>query len=83
MPVWQVPVALIWGFFCMGVMIWLASRIFRVGDQWMAEDLQSTNGSYVNDVPIQRSPLRDSDFLKIGNTSSQPQPTLPSCRQPS
>jgi diguanylate cyclase (GGDEF)-like protein len=42
------------------------ARIFRVGDQWMAEDLQSTNGSYVNDVPIQRSPLRDSDFLKIG-----------------
>jgi len=42
------------------------ARIFRVGDQWVAEDLQSTNGSYVNDVPIQRSPLRDGDFLKIG-----------------
>jgi diguanylate cyclase (GGDEF)-like protein len=41
-------------------------RVFRVGDQWFAEDLQSTNGSYVNDVPIQRAPLRDSDFLKIG-----------------
>ena len=42
------------------------ARVFRVGDQWMVEDLGSTNGSYVNDVPIQRSPLRDSDFLKIG-----------------
>ena len=42
------------------------ARVFRVGEQWMAEDLQSTNGSYVNDVPIQRSPLRDGDFLKIG-----------------
>jgi diguanylate cyclase (GGDEF)-like protein len=42
------------------------ARVYRVGAQWMVEDLGSTNGSYVNDVPIQRSPLRDSDFLKIG-----------------
>lgn len=42
------------------------ARVYRVGNQWMVEDLGSTNGSYVNDVPIQRSPLRDSDFLKIG-----------------
>jgi diguanylate cyclase (GGDEF)-like protein len=38
-----------------------------VGDQWHVEDLGSTNGSYINDVPIQRSPLRDLDFLKIGS----------------
>jgi two-component system, cell cycle response regulator len=42
------------------------ARVYRVDDQWMVEDLGSTNGSYVNDVPIQRSPLRDNDFLKIG-----------------
>ena len=42
------------------------ARVFRVADQWMVEDLGSTNGSYVNDVPVQRSPLRDSDFLKVG-----------------
>lgn len=42
------------------------ARVFRVNDQWMVEDLGSTNGSYVNDVPVQRSPLRDSDFLKVG-----------------
>jgi diguanylate cyclase (GGDEF)-like protein len=42
------------------------ARVFRNGDQWMVEDLGSTNGSYVNDVPVQRSILRDSDFLKIG-----------------
>ncbi len=43
------------------------ARVFRSGDsQWMVEDLGSTNGSYVNDVPVQRSILRDSDFLKIG-----------------
>ena len=43
------------------------ARIFRVSDQWFVEDLGSTNGSYINDVPIQRSPLRDSDFVKIGS----------------
>jgi len=42
------------------------ARVFRVGEQWMVEDLGSTNGSYVNDIPVQRSVLRDADFLKIG-----------------
>ncbi|HTJ47390.1 MAG TPA: GGDEF domain-containing protein [Kofleriaceae bacterium] len=42
------------------------ARVFRDGEAWMAEDLGSTNGSYVNDVPVQRSVLRDGDFLKIG-----------------
>jgi diguanylate cyclase (GGDEF)-like protein len=42
------------------------ARVFRTGDDWLIEDLNSTNGSYVNDVPIQRSPLRDNDYLKIG-----------------
>jgi diguanylate cyclase (GGDEF)-like protein len=42
------------------------ARLFREGSTWMVEDLQSTNGSYVNDVPVQRSALRDNDFLKIG-----------------
>ncbi|MEZ4364937.1 MAG: GGDEF domain-containing protein [Kofleriaceae bacterium] len=42
------------------------ARVFRTGEQWMVEDLGSTNGSYVNDVPVQRSVLRDSDFVKIG-----------------
>ncbi|MCB9561359.1 MAG: diguanylate cyclase [Kofleriaceae bacterium] len=42
------------------------ARVFRTAEQWMVEDLGSTNGSYVNDVPVQRSLLRDNDFLKIG-----------------
>ncbi len=42
------------------------ARVFRVDDQWFVEDLGSTNGSYINDVPIQRSPLRDMDYVKIG-----------------
>src|SRR4029078_13575900 len=38
----------------------------RTGEIWSVEDLQSPNGSYVNDVPVTRSVLRDADFLKIG-----------------
>src|SRR5687767_14038076 len=36
------------------------------GVTWMVQDLGSTNGSYVNDHPIQQAPLGDGDFLKIG-----------------
>ena len=42
------------------------ARVFRTGDSWSVEDLQSTNGSYVNDVPVTKSVLRDADFVKIG-----------------
>lgn len=42
------------------------AQVYRVGGGWLAEDLGSTNGTYLNDAPIQRSPLRDGDFLKIG-----------------
>jgi diguanylate cyclase (GGDEF)-like protein len=43
------------------------ARVFKEKEQWSVEDLGSTNGSYINDLPIQRSPLRDNDFLKIGS----------------
>jgi diguanylate cyclase (GGDEF)-like protein len=43
------------------------ARIYRVNNAWHVEDLGSTNGSYINDVPIQQSPLRDLDFVKIGS----------------
>jgi two-component system, cell cycle response regulator len=43
------------------------ARVYRVDDQWSVEDLGSTNGSYINDMPIQRAPLRDGDFVKIGS----------------
>ncbi len=42
------------------------ARVFRVNGQWTVEDLGSTNGTYVNDLPVQRSPLHDSNFLKVG-----------------
>ena len=43
------------------------ARVYKVEELWYVEDLGSTNGSYINDVPIQRSPLRDGDFVKIGS----------------
>jgi len=43
------------------------ARMFRENGQWYVEDLGSTNGSYINDLPIQRSPMRDNDFVKIGS----------------
>lgn len=42
------------------------ARVFRTGDTWNIEDMQSTNGSYVNDKPVTVSGLRDSDLVKIG-----------------
>ena len=42
------------------------ARVFRTGENWSVEDLQSTNGSYVNDVPVTKSVLKDGDFVKIG-----------------
>lgn len=42
------------------------ARLFRSGSGWEVEDLGSTNGSYINDLPVERSVLRDSDFLKVG-----------------
>ncbi|WP_428265268.1 diguanylate cyclase [Haliangium sp.] len=42
------------------------ARVYRGSEGWMVEDLGSTNGSYVNDIPVSRSPLQDANFLKIG-----------------
>ena len=42
--------------------------IDNLGDEFVARDLDSTNGTYVNDRPIQRQSLRDGDQVKIGRT---------------
>jgi diguanylate cyclase (GGDEF)-like protein len=42
------------------------AKVVRADTSWNVEDLGSTNGSYVNDNPIQTATLRDGDFLKIG-----------------
>src|SRR5258706_693590 len=41
------------------------ARVFRSGESWSVEDLQSTNGSYVHDVPVTKSLLHHASFVKI------------------
>ncbi|OGG53311.1 MAG: hypothetical protein A3F84_24965 [Candidatus Handelsmanbacteria bacterium RIFCSPLOWO2_12_FULL_64_10] len=43
-------------------------RLWRERDEFWAEDLSSTNGTYVNGRRIQRAPLQDADLLRVGST---------------
>ncbi len=43
------------------------ARIQPGADGYYAVDLQSTNGTYVNDVPASMYKLKDGDYLRIGN----------------
>ncbi len=36
-------------------------------DGYEVTDLESTNGTYVNDAPAHRTPLVDGDYLRVGN----------------
>src|SRR5438270_12903586 len=42
-------------------------RLEPLPDGYHAVDLGSTNGTYVNDVPVERQPLSDGDYLRVGN----------------
>mgnify|MGYP000874401954 CR=1 FL=1 len=44
------------------------ARLARVEGGWSISDLQSTNGTYVNNEQVREQPLVDGDYLKIGNT---------------
>ncbi len=43
------------------------ARIEPTADGYYAVDLQSTNGTFVNDVPSQVATLKDGDYLRVGN----------------
>ena len=43
------------------------ARIQPGADGYYAVDLQSTNGTYINDVPASMCRLKDGDYLRIGN----------------
>lgn len=43
------------------------ARLSRCEGGWQVADLQSTNGTYVNDEPATERQLADGDYLKIGN----------------
>lgn len=45
-------------------------RIEKIGDDYYVLDMQSTNGTYVNDkqsLPGDPIPMRDGDYLRVGN----------------
>jgi two-component system, cell cycle response regulator len=43
------------------------ARIQPGADGFYADDLKSTNGTYVNDVPASMYKLHDGDYLRVGN----------------
>jgi diguanylate cyclase (GGDEF)-like protein len=43
------------------------ARIQPGADGYYAVDLQSTNGTFVNDVPISIARIKDGDYLRVGN----------------
>lgn len=42
------------------------ARIYCVGEEYFVEDLESTNGTYLNNIRIVRSVLRNNDQVEIG-----------------
>jgi pSer/pThr/pTyr-binding forkhead associated (FHA) protein len=42
------------------------ARIYRCGDEFILEDLSSSNGTYVDGVPIISCVLRAGDWIQIG-----------------
>ena len=44
------------------------SELINTGKSIIVRDLGSTNGTYVNDVPVDEHVLRDGDLVKIGRT---------------
>jgi two-component system cell cycle response regulator len=43
-----------------------ARIVNREGQGWMVEDLGSTNGTFVNDVRVERRALADGDIVRVG-----------------
>jgi diguanylate cyclase (GGDEF)-like protein len=43
------------------------ARIVRKDDRYTVTDLDSTNGTFVNNASRRESPLRDGDYLRVGN----------------
>ena len=42
-------------------------RVFPDGTHWVVEDLNSSNGTFINDVRIQRVQLKDGDVVRFGD----------------
>ncbi len=44
------------------------SQIEKEGDHFVIADLDSLNGTFINDVPVKRRPLRHGDRVRIGDS---------------
>ena len=44
------------------------AEIFRIGEMFFIRDLESRNGTFVNDEPVSEAVLRIGDQIRIGNT---------------
>jgi len=44
------------------------SRIFKSNEDYLIEDLGSTNGTYVNGIKIAKCVLRTNDIIQVGDT---------------
>jgi two-component system, NtrC family, response regulator HydG len=44
------------------------SQIEKEGDQFLIADLESLNGTFINDVPVKRRPLLHGDRVRIGDS---------------
>ncbi len=42
------------------------AEILYIGDKWWVHDQGSLNGTFINDQPIDRSPLSDQDIIEFG-----------------
>ncbi len=41
-------------------------KVYQKGEDFVVEDLDSTNGTYVNGVQVSKCVLRDGDILEVG-----------------
>ncbi len=48
------------------IVSWTHGRLFLERGHWMAEDLNSRNGTLFNGAPLNRHVLRDGDLIRIG-----------------
>jgi two-component system, cell cycle response regulator len=47
------------------------ARVLREGDDFIVEDLRSTNGTEVNGQPVRRRRLADGDVIKLASSTLQ------------
>lgn len=47
------------------------ARLYAEGDKLLIEDLDSLNGTFVNDARVQRATLRDGDSIQVGKHQLQ------------